>query len=362
MKKILLSILTLLTLSAYAQITVNSSTVALTGKVVVTFSDSGSIPIKAGGANQTWDFSTLRKEQADTMKFFNKSWVTALNGIGNDANLVLTFSSDESSWVLLNKTSSALSFVGNVEDTGSGPLAYYKFSDVIVKFPITYNSVFKDSSIEITNTTYLGLDPDGPGPAPKLDSLRYKTKEVITRTGLGWGKVKLTNMAMVDAIMVENKTVSKDMFDIFTGGSWSPVSPGYYTLLGLNPSSSTDFEHNWWSDKEEYGFPLIAYSFEQGKTTAKYIEHLKGTLTNSSVNSITNSYITLYPNPANDIVYFKNVKSANASIKIFDIKGSVVLNSNVTDAGLNLSFLTSGVYNILVIDNDVMHQFKITKL
>lgn len=359
--KILLSLFILFVFSLKAQITIDGSSVALTGRVITQYHDTSKIPLFTGGANKTWDFSTLKQEEPDTIKFFNKGWFPEFNSILPNANLILTFASESGSWLFLNKSSTSLKTIGYAEDTGSGPLAIEEYNEIIVNFPLTYNSIYQDSFVELNYTNYLGVDPDGPGPAPKLDSLRYKVKFIYTRTGKGWGKVKLAGNVMVDAIMLEDKETTKDIYEIFVNGNWVTVSPAYYSFLGISPDVNNYFNVSWWSNDADYGFPLMSYNYGENDTKAYGADHIQAKVQVSSVNDVAKSYITVYPNPSNDVIYFNNVQSNNPQVNVYDAKGTSVLNSKDIKNGLNLSTLSSGVYVIYLMDNDVLHQFKITK-
>jgi len=323
--KILLTLFILFVFSVKAQITIDGSSLALTGRVITQYNDTSKIKLFTGGANKTWDFSTLKQLDPDTLRFFNKGWLPEFDTILPNANLVLTFSSEVGSWILLKKSTSLLNIEGIVEDSGSGPLAVYESKSDIIKFPMTYNSLYKDSSIETLYTNYLGIDPDGPGPAPMLDSLRYKVKTINTKTGKGWGQVKLVGNVMVDAIMMEDLDTRSDVYEIHVNGNWATVSPAYYSFLGISPEVNKYYDVSWWSNLEDYGFPLMTYSYQNNDTVARSVQHMQGKVQVSSVNKVNNSYITVYPNPSNDILYFNNLQSSNANVKVFDSKGTSVI-------------------------------------
>lgn len=359
--KILLSLFILFVFSVKAQITIDGSSLALTGRVITQFHDTSKIPLFTGGPNKTWDFSTLKQLDPDTLKFFNKGWLPQFNSIAPNANIVVTLSSEEGSWVLLNKSTTSLKMVGFAEDTGSGPIAVYDEESILLNLPLTYNTSHKDSSLEEQYVNFLGLDPDGPGPAPMLDSIRYNIKSVITRSGIGWGKVKLSGNIMVDAIMVEELDSRKDIYEIFVLGNWTVVSPTYYSFLGISPETRKYYDVTWWSNDVDYGFPIMSYYYQNNETEARGADHIQGKVQVSSVNDVAKSYITVYPNPSNDIIYFNNVQSTNPQINVYDAKGTSVMSSKDIKNGLNLSTLSSGVYVIYLMDNNVLHQFKITK-
>ncbi len=361
MKKIILPILCLLYFTANAQITVNSNTLALSGKIAISYTDSTSSKIKTGGNNKIWDFSTLKKEQEDTLRFFNLNWFTELSSASSFSNLVVINNFDDGEWTLLNKTQKSLDFVGFAEDTGGAEIAIYRFKDNLLKFPLTNTSSYKDTAIVEGGKSELGIDPDGPGPAPKLDSLRSSNVSITNNNAIGWGKVKLANAAMVDAIMLESTTISELKYEVKSNGSWSTLPPAYVQLLGLDNFKDTSKEHTWWSEKEEYGFPLISYNFADGDTSVFDVQHLKGSLNTAKIANNNISQVIIFPNPTNNILNFKNLNNANAAIKILDTNGKIILNTKLNNNSLNLENIAAGLYTILLLDGNTMHQFKITK-
>ena len=57
--------------------------------------------------------------------------------------------------------------------------------------------------------------------------------------------------------------------------------------------------------------------------------------------------INIYPNPANDKIYISNLIEENTSIKIYDIKGSLVLENRISNKEyLDISILEKGIYQI----------------
>ena len=57
--------------------------------------------------------------------------------------------------------------------------------------------------------------------------------------------------------------------------------------------------------------------------------------------------INIYPNPANDKIYISNLTEENTSIKIYDIKGGLVLENRISNKEyLDISSLAKGVYQI----------------
>jgi hypothetical protein len=362
MKKItfLFSLLCASVLSA--QITVFDYMVAAPGKKSVQYNDTGEINIQTGGTNKTWDFSSLRKEDEDTILFYNRDWVPAIKNLAISANTIVTFANDPGSYILLNKSTSSLEIVGSADDDGMGGFEVFPFRSTIIKFPMTYNTVLKDSFSQVVFTYELDLDPDGPGPAPTIDSIRVSSKTVNKFTGLGWGKVKLSNNVMVDAVMVEKEEISIPSYAGFVLGRWANLTAQQVRALELDVTRDSSYEHAWWSNKSEYGFPLALYSFNKGDSKTDNISHIQAELQSTSMSSQNTNQISFYPNPASSSIQINGLSNLNVVAQVYDMNGKLVNTQTLNNGIISLENITSGVYNVTILDNGQLHQFKVSKI
>ena len=69
--------------------------------------------------------------------------------------------------------------------------------------------------------------------------------------------------------------------------------------------------------------------------------------------------ISLYPNPANDVVTINGVTGV-ANVKVFDAMGRLVINQNLSGNALNVSALEAGYYNVMIENAGVKSVSKIT--
>jgi hypothetical protein len=67
--------------------------------------------------------------------------------------------------------------------------------------------------------------------------------------------------------------------------------------------------------------------------------------------------ILVYPNPANNVVYFSNVV-ANSSIEVYNMSGKLVLSSTIIANSLDISKLNSGIYVAQISDGDQTESVK----
>ena len=80
------------------------------------------------------------------------------------------------------------------------------------------------------------------------------------------------------------------------------------------------------------------------------------------IKNLMNSTITVYPNPASQILNFKNIE-IGSKVLISNINGAVVMEQVLTDPQIDISMLSRGIY-ILKIANNNQHEsnFKIIKI
>ena len=72
--------------------------------------------------------------------------------------------------------------------------------------------------------------------------------------------------------------------------------------------------------------------------------------------------INIYPNPANDKIYISNLTEENTSIKIYDIKGTLVFENIISNKEyLNVSSLAKGIYQIKFEGKEVNETRKLIK-
>jgi len=88
---------------------------------------------------------------------------------------------------------------------------------------------------------------------------------------------------------------------------------------------------------------------EPGVGSTFYIDDLMGPAlqTTASLNDFESDQIMIYPNPTNDIIYFKNIL-VDKAIKIHDINGRLIRKINTTSNSISVSDLSKGFYFIEV--------------
>ncbi|WP_426473311.1 BspA family leucine-rich repeat surface protein [Chryseobacterium balustinum] len=79
-----------------------------------------------------------------------------------------------------------------------------------------------------------------------------------------------------------------------------------------------------------------------------------------STSETTNPKISIYPNPAHDIIYLKNISNVKSYV-ITDLSGRMVMKDSLSQDSINIQHLTSGTYILELIFKDKIQSLKFIK-
>lgn len=84
--------------------------------------------------------------------------------------------------------------------------------------------------------------------------------------------------------------------------------------------------------------------------------------TSLSTEEFLNSQFEIYPNPANEIIYFKNnLNNQIQNIKIIDLAGKIIFITNENLSEINIQNLETGIYIISITSENKIYNYKIVK-
>lgn len=163
------------------------------------------------------------------------------------------------------------------------------------------------------------------------------------------GKLKETGTTHWES---PNPTDNSSNFTALPGGYHNALD-GEFRAIGT--------DGYWWSSKESsdmsahylniYGNSSAFMGDSYAKNDALSVRCLKDNNT-STINILRNSdAIYFYPNPANDRLFLKNIKSSDATITIFDLQGKQIGNNKIVSNYIDISNLSKGIYLVKIIDS-----------
>ena len=104
---------------------------------------------------------------------------------------------------------------------------------------------------------------------------------------------------------------------------------------------------------------MVRFRLVKDQTNTMYIDDV--TMKNAilSVDELSSNEVTLFPNPASDIVTLENA-GTNASVELIDVNGRTVLVDRVAQNGVNVSSLAAGVYNVIIKSDEGVSNTRLT--
>ena len=323
MKTIIL-IFTVLASQTFAQMTLTSANNPVTGDIDRNVScDTNNISQGNSGANQTWSFLSLIREDSTNINFVSAS-STPYSAQFPASNIAST--NDNSNYNFMT-TSSSNMFVNGYG--GPDLLVSYTDPQLYLQYPFTYNSSFSDnfaanyiisgSDVKRTGTTIVSGDAWGTINLPAgsfSNSLRVKYI-ISTRDSSNPG---------IPVITVTNVT----SYVWFAPGRKFPVFEIIYSTISINGTQFGNSKTVNYNTGSTIGITNISSEMPDGYTLSQN-----------------------YPNPFNPStnLEFGISKSGFVSLKIFNTLGKEVatlVNENLSAGTYKYSFdasgLTSGIY------------------
>jgi uncharacterized protein (TIGR02145 family) len=105
---------------------------------------------------------------------------------------------------------------------------------------------------------------------------------------------------------------------------------------------------------KEYGFSVRCIKDWEGSSERADIPAI------TKLSDTFQKTIEMYPNPANTIIYFKNLPK-NASVSIFDLNGRKIKSCIPAENQIDISDLTSGIYSVQITSDNKSFTKKLIK-
>jgi hypothetical protein len=347
MKKILLSLSLLFSISAFAQITLEHVHVIATGRQYTEASDNTPRKLASSGANQTWDYTNLKASSKDSIRFGMPFWYKG-HTYFPQSNYAIINSSDTSAVQFAELTTSAFYSHGFYASSDTSE-TIYKIKTKIFGFPSTYNSSFSESVIYPGLSIGLGIDPDSTGPIPKIDSMQISTGIDRSASINGWGTLK-TPLGNFNTLKQTTLEIASQLVFVKTNGAWIKASAPILQLFGIVlPAPDSSYSVNFMTNSAGIGVPLMTYNYRPKDTAASDITWLYAIPRKSSILAIASDDISIYPNPANTALNIHSDKAA--SFEIFNALGQLIIYDKMSaETELSVASLPRGMYFVQLKD------------
>ncbi|MEA3478857.1 MAG: T9SS type A sorting domain-containing protein [Bacteroidota bacterium] len=248
MKKNILSIIAcLLFFPGLTQITVTSDNIIGAGAIVVNGIDTTTqLTPGSGGANQSWDFTSVIVQDYDTMWFMNPNQ-TPYPDAYPAANLAARIYQEEM-YVYFNSNAQELALLGGVwiESITIPPvIAPIIPKEVLAAFPMNYLDNYMESFVQEIKF-----------PTPEvlsMDSIWIKIYTDKTTIVDAWGTIA-TPLGAFEVLRVRENTSTTDSIFAFMMAGW----------MFVDTESNIDEVYSWWTDDASVGFPVVELNVDTG--------------------------------------------------------------------------------------------------
>ena len=338
-KLLLLSLLISGVIGLQAQITLTSSAVPIPG--TTTYRADVNLPpqmaFSNSGTNQTWDFTGLSPDAEDTTMFYLPS-STAGGSDFPSATLAVTGNTDWLKFDYYSSDANGAYYLGIYDDPfvpGDFFSTYFSPALTAYTFPLTYGtSNNSDSRSELLLTgAAVGQ--------PTIDSVRIIHHMNASTTVPAWGTLTIPAGTYSGTLLFRRETLNYDsiyMKSAATANQWI-MAPGF-------PQTSQDSAYHWLTSNGGID-PYVEVTFTSAGLIDDIVYYLSSTVSTPESQSLASS-VTVYPNPANEILNIKSENGETIQGILADLSGKVYANFSVTNGfeRINTSFLPAGIYTL----------------
>ena len=338
MRKNYVFLLMICPLFMQAQITITSADLPAAGVSFINARDSGyTAAIPAGGANQTWNYSSLLNLEQDTTAFIQAAGTQGAS-LFPAANLA-TYNAGSNSYTYFISNNNGF-FVNGATNGPLGGVLAYNPPMTYVPTPFTYGN---------THSDYARIQVDsGSGPA-----VRFIVHIQSTFTADGWGSLQLPNATYPNTLRVKVVQVTTDsiMYDL--------LGTGNYVMFG-NPTVSQSTTYDWF--KNGTAALLLGIDADSVGNTATTSQYLINYTVGIPQLNAANPALQVSPNPAMDkvhIIFPQTIKSE--ILRITDSQGKLVDEIAVSqnDVWLDVNKYKAGWYFLSIKNDDQVYNAKL---
>ncbi|MCX6291973.1 MAG: T9SS type A sorting domain-containing protein [Bacteroidetes bacterium] len=336
MKKIYLLTSLILPLMAAAQPTVTQSDLPVAGLAFIMGTDTGySAAITPGGANQSWNYSTLADVRDDTSGFISSAGTPYLSTFPT-SNLAAN-NPLNNTWYYYTSDSSGF-YVNGIAGPGSptGGVVIISPAQLYAPVPFTYNDTRNNISRVVVDTVYSGFNAQ----------FVLNFNETFLADGFGTLTTPTGFYSSVLRIKITTLQIDSAYWDPFSTGTYSPVPSAFFSPI-IHQSTF----YRWVQDQQPAY--VLGIGADSLGTTANYSEYLTSYVILSNQDHAAQQHTMLvYPNPANENICFRNTSNGEAILSIRNFLGQEMENRMIghdKPVSVDVSKYANGIYSYSVV-------------
>ena len=317
MKQLLLLSLVLFTSGLYAQITIDQGDMPSIGDNIPRKSDTMTVHPGPGGSgpNQTWNFTATSLSVINENTSIVSVASTPSANQFNSSNLAMT--NDNASYLYFNKSAQSFTTQGFSGDLlGTGIInAVFNPALTLHQFPRTFGSTFTDS---------YGINVTIPGATinPLISQINYKRSSVVKDTTDAWGQLT-TPFGTYDVIRVHSIDIHTDSILAL------PIFPPVWQLVSV--TTDTTHSYSWLGKGGKLAIAEMTFDSLGVPKIFKWTE-LPGIGVGLEESEMDEA-ISIFPNPANDMINLKlsnNINNSSGIFYLYNNMGALVHQEEIT--------------------------------
>ena len=326
-------------LTTQAQIALETDDLTEIGDVITRYTDTvPSYGPGGDGANQLWDFSNAVAEDTAVTTVvsvastgFSAQFPSSDYAMTGAADSYLFFEHDANSMVTTGAA-------GDLLETGE--IIETPFSDQLLlhEFPRMYGSTFDD--------TY-AFQADADGAAFNVHRIRLTHNGHVYDTTDAYGTL-ITPTGTYEVIRVKSVDFTTSEIEVQLNALF-PVWVPFTTV----EDTSTTYS---WHAKEEM-LAIAEMAFDSVGNPSRFTYSAVPPVTTVGVNEEELSEISVYPQPASDLLYLSGLESFyNYSAEVISMDGRIVSKVALNSTRISVADLPSGMYVLRLVSTDGKHE------
>lgn len=360
MKKTILFAFLLCIASLNAQITISRYNLVESGQKIVQATDNTVRVKSSSGPNQTWNFSNLKADSKDSLRFGMPFWYEGYQNFP-EANIAYKDYADDGVVLYLKIDDTEVRIIGfyQFDDSSEGIVP---FNSKVLSFPSTYNTNYSSSNTFPATQFELGFDPDSTGPIPFIDSIRVNITRTNNSNMNGWGTIT-TPMGTYSALKQTVLEITSQSFQMKTSGIWVTVPSFILNQLGFPiPEADSMYNVSFWSNNKATKFPVVTYNYSPSQDSITEVTWLAAPASATGISDNSVNSIQVYPNPVQNELYISSDFATN-KVVIMNFEGKIVAEESIEqNSSVSVANLPAGIYLVQIINPETNTLLKTVKI
>jgi hypothetical protein len=336
MKITLLMLITIISVSLSAQITIDQSDMSQIGDVINRKSDTMTVLPGPGpsGANQTWVMNAVSQYVIDENTSVMSVASTPNGASFSSSNIAMT--SDNSNYFYFNSNALSLSsqgLAGDLFNNGSTITAPLNPDMLLHNFPRNYGDNFSDNYL-------LDITVNGSIISPFISQIHFKRTSTVKDSTDGWGNI-ITPVGTYNTLRVKRVEFSTDSIWI------QAIFPPTWSLYSVNVDTSISYQ---WLGKHSK-LAVAEMSFDTLGVPSIFKWTTIAPNSGAGITEENNLGLSIYPNPATQTIQIDMDEQAmdEKIWRLFDHFGSLVHEETfspfLSKKEINVQSFSAGIYS-----------------